>query len=86
MSLTPATSPLRNLALSVLLNKDRRTDAICTRHDSANEESDVSGSPWYRSKKSLSREAGGGEEEERRKRADVEIGTNDACQSKENYP
>lgn len=35
MSFTPITIWLRNLALSALLNNDRRTDAICTRQDNA---------------------------------------------------
>ena len=34
ISFIPFTSWLRNLALSVLLNKDLRTDAICTRQES----------------------------------------------------
>ena len=33
--LTPVTSWFRNVARSVLWNNDLRTDAICTRHDSA---------------------------------------------------
>ena len=32
------------------MKRDRRTEAICTRHDNASEDSDVSGRPWYRSK------------------------------------
>ena len=35
MSLTPATIWLRNFARSALLNSERRTEAICTRHDNA---------------------------------------------------
>lgn len=52
---------MRNFALSVLLNNDRRTDAICTKHVNARFES-VFGSESYRSKNSFnvvkSRKAG----------------------------
>ena len=35
MCLTPVTSWFKNVALSALWKRDRRTEAICTRHDNA---------------------------------------------------
>ena len=58
---TPATSWLRNLPRSALLNRERRTLAICTRQERASGER-LAGRAKYRSKKSwrveYSRKAG----------------------------